>query len=563
MADIGISVMYSEDVKIEGNIIENMTTAEDMYNVGIMLWKSDSVTVENNNLTDIGYIGVYVPNNNNNLIIKNNYIDMMEISRKYSDTLSEDWCDPVIGIGIGALLSSWTQGHSSLEENGNRDSLSELRSTDINIQNNTFGPNVQVLLYTEGTENLTHDLTDYWLFSYFYPRITDRDDLYISNNWLELSHVTRLADRTEHFDGPRVITNVMQKIYSHFSPRGRTVFFNYIVEKGNIKILPQGYKIYTNGNVVDFDDLPHDFYLYNPVYTPFGLNKLSTIYANGTTHILLYNDLTEPDGYHTMNMTVTPSSDSVDVTVLNFNSTYKKWTVYSDNPSVTVDHVIGDFTPFTDILIKKNGIDWSSCVSDSDGYVSFVYDEGFSEITFEAVQVPEVPSGNYTILKSGWNLISIPFIQGEQDMISVLDSIDGLYDAVQWYDSSDPSDPWKIHVVGKPFGNDLFELNETMGFWVHITQPGDTIFVYNGTQPASNQTIQLHTGWNMVGYPSLTSYNRTEGLNNLAFDSEVKAIWSYNTETQTWEEMGEGDSFEIGRGYWVLAMDEVVWQVPL
>jgi hypothetical protein len=102
-----------------------------------------------------------------------------------------------------------------------------------------------------------------------------------------------------------------------------------------------------------------------------------------------------------------------------------------------------------------------------------------------------------------------------------------------------------------------------MGFWIHITNPGDTTFLYNGTQPTSNQTISLYPGWNMVGYPSLTSYNRTEGLNNLTFDDQVDAIWSYDASTQKWEEMGESDYFEIGRGYYIHATAECEWEVPL
>jgi parallel beta-helix repeat protein len=42
---------------------------------------------------------------------------------------------------------------------------------------------------------------------------------------------------------------------------------------------------------------------------------------------------------------------------------------------------------------------------------------------------------NYTILKEGWNLISIPLIQVEQNLTRVLGSIDESYDAVQWYDA--------------------------------------------------------------------------------------------------------------------------------
>ncbi len=169
----------------------------------------------------------------------------------------------------------------------------------------------------------------------------------------------------------------------------------------------------------------------------------------------------------------------------------------------------------------------------------------------------------FMVLKQGWNLISIPLIQEEQNLTRVLGSIDGWYDAVQWYDASDIDDPWKHHKVGKPYGNDLNKLNETRGFWIHVTRPGDTIFLYNGTLPTSNQTIALHPGWNQVGYPSFTRYNRTQGLNNLTFGTHVDAIWTYNAATQKWKELGPLDYFEIGRGYWVHAKTKCEWEVPL
>ncbi|ODS38373.1 MAG: hypothetical protein A7315_12485 [Candidatus Altiarchaeales archaeon WOR_SM1_79] len=176
---------------------------------------------------------------------------------------------------------------------------------------------------------------------------------------------------------------------------------------------------------------------------------------------------------------------------------------------------------------------------------------------------PYKPLENYTLLRQGWNLISIPLIQEEKNLTRILGSIDGWYDAVQWYDPSDSDDPWKHNMIGKPFGNDLFKLNETMGFWIHITQPGDTIFLYNGTQPSSNQTIQLYEGWNMVGYPSLSNHNRTVGLNNLTFGTDVDTIWWYDAATQTWHDMGPDDFFVPGRGYWVHAKVECEWEFPL
>ena len=167
------------------------------------------------------------------------------------------------------------------------------------------------------------------------------------------------------------------------------------------------------------------------------------------------------------------------------------------------------------------------------------------------------------MLKQGWNLISIPFVQVNQYLIKALEMIDGYYDAVQWYDPTEKNDPWKHYRPGKPFGNDLSHLNETMGFWIHITQPGDTIFLYNGTQPSVNQSIPLHPGWNMVGYPSLSNRNRTAALNNIFFDQDVDAIWTFDVATQTWQEIGPTDYFALGRGYWIHSKVTKVWDVPL
>jgi hypothetical protein len=141
--------------------------------------------------------------------------------------------------------------------------------------------------------------------------------------------------------------------------------------------------------------------------------------------------------------------------------------------------------------------------------------------------------------------------------------MNGNFYAVKWYNNSDQNDTWMPHKIGKSFRNVLVELNETISFWIHITQPGDTIFLYNGTQPTSNQTIQLHPGWNMVGYPSLTNHNRTVGLNNLDFGADVDAIQWYDASTKTWHFMDQDDYFIPGRGYWVHSKAEAEWEVPL
>jgi parallel beta-helix repeat protein len=173
------------------------------------------------------------------------------------------------------------------------------------------------------------------------------------------------------------------------------------------------------------------------------------------------------------------------------------------------------------------------------------------------------PYSNFMVLKPGWNLISIPLIQEDEDLTKVLELIDGYYDAVQWYDITDSNDHWKHHHINKLFGNDLSDLNETMGFWIYITAPGDIIFFYLGTKPTMNQKIALYPGWNLVGYPSLSNKPRDTALNNIIFGTDVDAIQTYDAATGNWEVLGPSDDFELGRGYWVHSLVEKVWEVPL
>jgi parallel beta-helix repeat protein len=171
---------------------------------------------------------------------------------------------------------------------------------------------------------------------------------------------------------------------------------------------------------------------------------------------------------------------------------------------------------------------------------------------------------DFIVLKQGWNLISIPLIQIDTSLDCVLESINGSYDAVQWYNISKSSDSWKHYHISKPSHlNDLEGIDHTMGFWIHITPPGDTIFLYNGTQPTSNQSIILHPGWNIVGYPSLSIKNRTTALNNLNYGTDIDAVWTFDAATQTWQKEGPTDYFELGRGYWIHSKVTKVWVVPL
>ncbi|UCG69560.1 MAG: VCBS repeat-containing protein [Thermoplasmata archaeon] len=169
-------------------------------------------------------------------------------------------------------------------------------------------------------------------------------------------------------------------------------------------------------------------------------------------------------------------------------------------------------------------------------------------------------------LSEGWNLISLPLIQSETNVDSVFSTIDGQYNAVQCYDSSYANDPWKHYHTQKPSEMiDLTDVNHTMGIWIYVIQPGGTVLTVNGNEIGMGQSITIRPGWNLVGYPSKTDKLRDDALGNLFFDTDVDSIWTYDAATQSWEEIGPSDYFEVGMGYWIHSMRDVdiVWNVPL
>jgi hypothetical protein len=163
----------------------------------------------------------------------------------------------------------------------------------------------------------------------------------------------------------------------------------------------------------------------------------------------------------------------------------------------------------------------------------------------------------------GWNLISFANPQINTSITSVLASIDGEYDAVQWYNASDKKDPWKHNHTSKPSSlNDLKELNHTMGFWIHITNPGGVLFDYNESQPMNSPEISLFAGWNLVGFPSNNVLDTQDALNNLEYGTEVDSIWTHDAQAHIFVEMTGTDYFRKGKGYWFHTGSDLIWQVP-
>jgi hypothetical protein len=175
------------------------------------------------------------------------------------------------------------------------------------------------------------------------------------------------------------------------------------------------------------------------------------------------------------------------------------------------------------------------------------------------------------LLKSGWNMISIPVEQSSTLLADVLAPISGLYNAVQWYDAGGASDPWKHYHINKGGLNDLSDIDRTMGIWLHMKT--DAVFPILGPVPLPSTTdIMLTKGWNYVGYPSFTKRtagNDTgEAFESLKGNLDMIQFYDAGDPGNPWKAWDYGSysqddltSIKPGYGLWIHMTANDIWSV--
>jgi hypothetical protein len=164
---------------------------------------------------------------------------------------------------------------------------------------------------------------------------------------------------------------------------------------------------------------------------------------------------------------------------------------------------------------------------------------------------------SYSInLISGWNFISFPIAPFNHSVVSLFSSIGGIWDIVEFYNTTDVYDHWKSYATFKPpHLNDLQFLVRQWGFWLHVNNA--TTLVILGI-PVTSTEIYLFSGWNMVGYPTEVSKSVAEALNGTGYDA-VEGFdpgMPYNTIP-----LNDTYMMNAGEGYWVHVNVDTSWIV--
>lgn len=164
------------------------------------------------------------------------------------------------------------------------------------------------------------------------------------------------------------------------------------------------------------------------------------------------------------------------------------------------------------------------------------------------------PGKTILFLSPGWNLLSIPVVLYNTSITYVLKPIEGSYDTVLYFDSSETVDNWKVFKPGKPLGNTLNRIDHKMGFWIYITK--NATLSYNGTIPTST-VIALKAGWNLIGYPSIKNRTVSELFFNCPMNLDYEVYRFDSNSPHSLKRMSRtGEVLSMGMGYWVRVTNE-------
>ena len=238
---------------------------------------------------------------------------------------------------------------------------------------------------------------------------------------------------------------------------------------------------------------------------------------------------------------------------------YVEWTDKNNQtiPATPLHEVTNAISQYSVDLYDytDNSIVWENATGvDYTGYNSTVIN--MAENAGDHVDIFNGVLPSYAItLHDGWNLISFPLIPSDTSVENLLDSISGNWDTVKWYDPSDQADHWKSYRMGMST-NDLTDIDNTMGFWLHVTDSTDDLVIY-GTEPVIIN-ISLSAGWNLVSYPC----NTTDIVANALWGTGADRVECYDgSSSYLISEMGPAEMMMPGNGYWVHVSADSIWAV--
>jgi hypothetical protein len=129
-------------------------------------------------------------------------------------------------------------------------------------------------------------------------------------------------------------------------------------------------------------------------------------------------------------------------------------------------------------------------------------------------------------LLPGWNLVSFNLQPVSTAITDMLAGLSDQYDLVYAWDA--PSQVWLKHDDIPMSSDTLNTLDETMGFWIHITTTAQTLSVAGSVPVMTSINLSAAgSGWNLIGYPSSESRNLPEALSGHGVGTDFSLVYAY------------------------------------
>jgi sugar lactone lactonase YvrE len=164
--------------------------------------------------------------------------------------------------------------------------------------------------------------------------------------------------------------------------------------------------------------------------------------------------------------------------------------------------------------------------------------------------------GEY-ILNIGWNLMSLNKVPSDATISTVLDTITSKYISVWAYTDGN----WQVYDPNNPGFSDLNNMDAGRGYWINMAEAGT--LTISGSNPLNS--IDLSTGWNLVGYNSESSQDIAVALASI--EGKYISVWAYmdgGWKVYDPENPGFSDLLTMapGYGYWINTKEACMWTVP-
>jgi VCBS repeat-containing protein len=165
-------------------------------------------------------------------------------------------------------------------------------------------------------------------------------------------------------------------------------------------------------------------------------------------------------------------------------------------------------------------------------------------------------------LYPGWNIVSMCLGVPNTDLLSILSSIQGCYNMAWAYDSGLG---WKHYTYGGSSAPDELEnILPGKGYLIYMYEAA-TLTIWGA--PIFDTSVQLYSGWNLVGCNSLTPQPIEDVV--LSMPDGI-SIYTYDSEAELWLRYIKGgpnflnnlEEFKPGRGYYIYVEQDCVLSIP-